>query len=799
MAPYEKFEPGETDIISIVDVDYYIDMETMMVEHFQPYLLYTLVPSRAAKDDGDYGYCFDRSGNVKYHVSGGGWYPSQLWNWDGDSVRVFKRTFGVVTQMACYALERRQVDPDHQVIMLIPLYRSTNMLTTWLLRDRVQARQLERFQPVQDGFVRFYVTTQQGRSVTTGLCDEYTSSVVPASIDAAIASAKRTVSGKLTLITVKSKMDGGGVTALKNHVGAEALLEFHLRGLPTRTNVSLVDSVRRFQWLPNGVEPEPDAKPGMTAFMLPLLDGGFVPDTTQGNEQRMVDKRVKEVTAKEQPLTPFLVKTVNEFCSFLIPDDVAGTLFPVDVEEVYARQPKPSQQMILRQAEHGQPKQVTQQFMKREAYGKVNNPRPISTINGVTKREFSRYVYAFTDHIMKPRPWYAFGKPPVAVAERVVGVCEKSNFVADADAHHMDGHHGNVLEFLERTAMGRSFGPDHKAKLYELMKQTHHLKAVTAFGIAYMTEYHRLSGVADTSSSNTMDTAFIAYLGYRLMGYSPEEAWQMLEEKGLFGGDDSMSGDLDSKAAKRAAQMVGQVWEVETIRRGELGVSFLARRYGPGVWYGDTNSCCDIKRQLAKFHLTVNLPSNVTPEKKLAEKSFSFSLTDSNTPIIGEFARRALELFPLKKEQFTNELKIWGVEMDASKQYPNERDDWMSDIVDTDLPDFDVPAFRDWLRRANRRTILCPPRFAESLPPNPKSGVVCVDGDIVVTTDGPGTVEEGGADSKGGTDAKPHFRARKPKPERSSRKTVTTDNNPSESRAWPREQKVPAVERKATK
>ena len=89
-------------------------------------MLYTLVPSRAGKDAGDYGYRFMSSGEVEYHVSGGGRYNHELWNWDGDSVRVFRYLFGVPIGMACYAIERRQMDEDHQVVLLVPLYRTVN-------------------------------------------------------------------------------------------------------------------------------------------------------------------------------------------------------------------------------------------------------------------------------------------------------------------------------------------------------------------------------------------------------------------------------------------------------------------------------------------------------------------------------------------------------------------------------------------------------------------------------------------------------------------------------------------------
>jgi len=767
MAPATNLEPARSDILSMVDVDYYVDMEEMLMDRFQPYMLYTLVPSRAGKDAGDYGYRFMSSGKVEYHVSGGGRYNHELWNWDGDSVRVFRYLFGVPIGMACYAIERRQMDDDHQVVLLVPLYRTVNPFMTWIATGRLQARPLRRFNPVVDGFVRFYVSKPGGLEVVTGVTGEYSSSSVPAHVDSTIASVANTISGKLTLSTVKAKLDDGRPTDIKNHRGAEVLLEFHLKRKPTIEQVSIVDTVRRFQWVPKGAEPDTDAKPGMTAFMQPLLDGGFTPDVCEGNEKRFVDKRIKEIASKELHMDSFMLKCMDEFAAFVVPDPEMYSLNPVDVDEVYARQSKPSQQAILREAEHGTPIPVTQQFMKREAYGRVNDPRGISTINGVDKREYSRFIYAFTDTFMKRQKWYAFGKSPKEVAERVAEISEKAHKLFKTDFSRMDGRHSNVLTFLEKLVLLRAFHPSHHTHFLETFNRHNHLRARTKFGISYETMFQRLSGGADTSSSNTLDTAFIAYLTYRMMTMEPKEAWELL---GIYGGDDGLSADMDPQVATRAAVRVGQVLDLEGVNRGELGVAFLARRYGPDVWYGDTNSCCDIKRQLSKFHLTVNLPSKVTPVRKLQEKSLAFAFTDANTPIIGEFVSKVLELHPHPKSEFKNELGIWGVEMDAERQYPNSKAEWMEDIVSAELPDFNVALFREWLAQSDGGTILSAPRFADPLPVDPQPGVVSVDGDLIVTAnDRPGT---GGQEAR--TESRPNgkanFRPRQPKTERPTHK-----------------------------
>jgi hypothetical protein len=770
MCPATAASPQPDDVLGIVDVDYYVDMPRLLTQYFQPYLIYTFVPSRAARARGEYKYCFLEDGSVEYRVSGGGSYRHKLWNWDGDSLKAVSYWYGIPWTYRGYAIERRQMDDDHQLILLAPLAGTNNPLTTAMALWKLDASTLKRFNPIYKNFVRFYVNTKEALMVATGKPRSYSDSFVPADVDDSIRSTMKVVSGKLTLASVKSKMDDGCPTEIENHRGAEVLLEFHLADVQQRNveTVSLVDTVRRFQYVPKNAVPDPEAKPGMVAFMRPILDGGFVPDICRGNEDRFVEERVKKIKTEEMPLDMFTLNCMRDFIRKLIP--TPHRVFPTDIETVYERQSKPSQRAILAAADNGQSNSVTKQFMKREAYGQVTDPRGISQINGVDKRDYSRYIYAFADHVLKPQAWYAFGRTPREIAERVTEICSDADYVDLTDFSRMDGRVSNIARELERLAMFRAFGPDYHVELYELMRKQCFLTAVTVFKIRYKTENQRLSGSPETSAFNTLLTAFIMYMAFRRMKtplgryYTSEEAWNNL---GIYGGDDGLTAGLDRGIAKASAAGVGQKLDLERVPRGKLGVSFLARRYGPDVWYGDSNSCCDLKRQLTKFHLTVNLPQNIPPWKRLQEKAFSFALTDRNSPVMGEFVRKVLELYPLKPEEFKNELGIWGVEMDADRQYPNESAEWMEDIVNTELANFDLDHFRSWLRSSDSESIFHPPRLAEPIPPNPKPGVVAIDGDLNVVRhvgDDGGRATSPPAKSNGKT----AFRPRKPKAERPS-------------------------------
>jgi len=296
----------------------------------------------------------------------------------------------------------------------------------------------------------------------------------------------------------------------------------------------------------------------------------------------------------------------------------------------------------------------------------------------------------------------------------------------------MDGRVSEIARYLERALMLRLFRPRQHVEILRLMKSQTGLRAKTTFGVRYDTGMARASGSPETSAFNTVLNAFTAFLGYRMTRrdgryVTASEAWAML---GTYGGDDGLSVDQDRKAAEKAARMVGQVMTVERTVRGNTGVSFLARHYGPDVWQGDVNSCCDIRRQLAKFHTTAKLPGNVTPITKLREKAYAFSLTDSGTPVIGRLCTKVLELAPMRKDQFQNVLGIWNV-VDDGNQYPNVNAGWMLDLLREQIPEFNLDVFSAWVEGANIETILTPPMCAPQVEAAVRNGIAAVDGDFI--------------------------------------------------------------------
>jgi hypothetical protein len=217
---------------------------------------------------------------------------------------------------------------------------------------------------------------------------------------------------------------------------------------------------------------------------------------------------------------------------------------------------------------------------------------------------------------------------------------------------------------------------------------------------------------------------------------TPGEAYARL---GIYAGDDGLTADIDPEFYKDTASNLGLKLTVDVVKRGEPGVSFLARYYSPKVWYGEPDSCCDIQRQLAKFHVTVKLPSDVTPTDKLLEKSRSYYLSDANTPVLGPFVSKVVQLHGKLPEVTvkTSLLRSWMVDTlghgEADEQYPNAYGEWMVDLLNKQLPMFDHEVFNRWLGTVNTiEKCLLPPTCNPPPPLKESDAKTYVNDDVVI-------------------------------------------------------------------
>jgi hypothetical protein len=722
-------------LLTYVDVDYHAAMDKMLLRHHNTYLLYTIAPEAPAGTLKDAAYRFIDN-EIEMTVAGGGQFRHKLWDYGMDCVSVsgFSRWN---YRYATYLIERRQVSPSRVVIMLTPI-GSFSAIQAVLARFRLTRKTLKRFEPLDCGFNVMNVQRVDGRHVSISRNGSWESVTVSAREDAALMESALLCRGKkieLTKATVESFLSKSRPSP---KLDAALLTPYYASrvGINTGPTVYPVEfGVAQVQFKPTEYEQLPAT---IASYASPLLGPACALDACKSNDERCIQKRV---TTKATPTfmpTSHTISCMNSFVNHLVPADRAGTGVPVDEEEVYRKQPRPTQQTILKRADVSGPnyRDIIKSFQKREALDGAGDPRNISTVCGEDKAAESRFIYAISPLLSK-EPWYAFGRTPDQIAQRVGDVCEHSDAVLLSDLSRMDGHEASAGRLLTKALLLRYFREVYHEDIIASLDSQHHRSGVSSFGVWFETLWSRLSGSPETSAFNTIVNAFMFYMAYRATKrngryLTDAQAWKMLQTSVVVGGDDGVGGDVSKEAYSKACRMMGHVATGDVLQRGAKGVTFLARIYHPDVWYGNVNSCTDIKRAVLKFHTSANLPASVTPLQKMAEKCQSVMKTDSHTPILGDLASAFLRCYNGKAASGDGG---WWAQYDLDDQFPNSNDDaWMDDLVHEQIPTYDLGAFRAHINslRAPGAFLNIPMFMEQPIRPKKHTREVVIDGDVGV-------------------------------------------------------------------
>lgn len=735
-------ERTEQAVHVMVDVDYYADMPRFLCEHRGPVMLYTTIPTAAAHTEPGLSFRFNQQGELVTTVSGGAEYRHLLWNYGVDFVVAASMNWGFLQPLVdpnipttrfwpsysatAYNVDRRTApdSPHRSVVLLAPVGTWYGIWATLLLT--LEHRMLRRHDFLSrdaagkpDGFVRVGVMKEDAHLVSTARVDSHRAVTVPVTKDDEVATFARLAPTTLSVPSV--------LGIVETREDAAILVEYHRlkRGTVPDTVHTAAVGVKAFVASPSHYDE--DAKPSIVAYMSPVVeDGVYAPVDSVDNDAAGVAKRVTELASSVEP-TEFHLLVIEEFIDRLFPQ--SGLLHPVEYETVVERQSRPSQRRLLVDAENTVAmKRRIKSFVKNEPYPEPKAPRMISQINTHDKVEYSQLTYALCDwmHDAPSASWYAFAKKPREIAEEIAAICADADYVIKTDFSRFDGRVSSLLRHLERQVLLRAFGPQYHGRILEIHRSQYTLPAISKNGVAYDTIYARNSGSPETSLFNSIANAFVNFLAFRMMhaGSSYLQADAAYGRLGIYGGDDGLTANLPPALFNKAAASVGQSAKTEKVRRGELGVMFLARCYGPNVWYGDANSCCDVARQVAKFHTSVTLPPSISPLEKLVTKLRAFALTDANTPVFRTWIRAvedwlaahtdaaaALEAKIAGHEVLLATIKPWGVQEhpDASVQYPNEDSGWMEQVLDDGMPGFDLARFESWCANMTSIDVLSPP------------------------------------------------------------------------------------------
>jgi len=705
-------------IVVMVDCDYYIDMPDFLLQHDNTVVLYTTTPESVGDSEGNSSHYFR---NNVYHeiVAGGGRYSHQLWDYGHDHITVcgFK---GMTVVRKMYKIERRKVARNRSLVLL-QLTAVTSCCGVYF-GTKIRPNPLRTLRPeiaTENGFYNILRVVHKDKlCISVSRSGGCTSATVHVSDYDHLLSIKANVKN-ITKATVESYITQDGAR------GAAAILHDFLNATANPPSQYMIINdlgISSYQFVREVIDFDSDAKPCLEAFMSPFVGPAIAPENTVNNDLRCAEQRVVAVQhTKPLNVTKFTMQCITEAVQFLV-KDVGHRIAPVSFNEVFVRQPKPTQQRILLDADALGPRErrdVIQSFMKSEAYGKYTDPRNISTLPGSIKYRYARYVYAITDAVKGKWKWYAFGKTPKQIANQVAGIASRAkSHIVIGDLSRMDGNRSNVGRLFVKTLYMSLFYEHYLDELNELMNRQIFCKAFTKHGVQYNTMYSMLSGAGDTSFSNSLECFFKSYLGFRYAGFEPLHAYRNSSDNCVFGGDDSAEGDADPQCVVRAAKTLGHTQTNDVIMRGDRGVNFLSRYYSPMVWYGDPQSMCDFKRQILKFHSTprrgVDYSVEINCLKKLQEKALSFALTDRHTPIIGQFCVTVLQMCNTDVDVLMAQAKFgdrWWSRFEESEQFPQAPNaDWMLDEITQQLPELDFKTFDEWISKVTKPSeLLSPP------------------------------------------------------------------------------------------
>jgi hypothetical protein len=658
-----------------------------------PTLLYTVVPQDAAGRVMNTSFGFIDNDFVSY-VDGGAKYRHKLWNYNGDWVR----TNGWLGY-TIFSIDRKRVDPLHELVLLTPI--------KWVfapLANLWSGQHLDRWNVAVTTETDKWTVFNSGEDVTIAQQNDVTPNFlcarIPLSADAglrALRSSQKSELGSYQIMT----MTKFKVTDPKD-VAMCAIATAYYRAAvpPSDIYVHPIDkSVRRYQMLYRPYEV--NARPSMFAWCSPLVDAAYAPDSCLSNDVAFAQDRVIKLDQRDKFIDCGKALRMETIMAEFISHFPKHTLHPLDLDDIYTRQHRPTQRHILDKARNavGKLKYLVKSFMKRESYSNVKDPRCISTIEPQSKLHWSRYVYALADLLKTDSDkyhWYAFGKTPLEIARAVARLCMRAkSHVGETDCSRMDGRIATMARKLERGLMLHLFPPEYHEEIIKYMESQHHVNCITKFAYFYASWWCRLSGSPETSAFNTILNAFMAYAAGRIQfpNLSPKELWNWL---GQYGGDDGVSADIKPEIYASVAETCGQLLTYEKIMRGEQGVNFLSRFYSKDVWTGDVNSMCDLRRQLSKWHVSTHDTKLHAPGDIGLGKATGYILTDPNTPILGRLSLLTLKCFGTGSAVVSNDQgkhMSWWAQFDESVQFPNDVGDWGIDHIKMYFPEFNMDRF----------------------------------------------------------------------------------------------------------
>jgi hypothetical protein len=679
-------DPMPQDVITCIDVDYYLKDPEQIFGFVNPAVIHTFSPRAVCGFDGDAPFRI-LDDHVHYDVSGGASWKHRVWDWTayGEYLEFAVQSPGLVGSLLSWIGVQKVVYqkvhhsrpwetcPHRALVWLLPQFTSYKIC--WLPSDLV-VRKLSR--------VDYSDSTRPGwNSLVYQTKDEVRINFGRAGEDACMDMLKSdfdVLMGLQSAQSVTSRMLGMGY----NKPCELALVgQYFRKAGPTLVDPHRVSrpSTVKVHW-PASFEADVEES-SARAYAAPLVtDGNLMPMIKRW--ECLSDSLERRVTfAKNEVEPPFRYnRLAEEFVRLVVPIPCQG--HPMLLEEAKDELSKPSQILAVTNVwetvdmEH---RRLIEAFVKNEPT--MKNGRIISSFADARfLLKFSTYTLRFRDRVLHAewnKHWFCPGSTPLELAKKVQEYVGSIHTPCEGDFTNLDG---SVSLWLQRRVMNavynRYFHPQHRK---ELSSYTDMMVSCPArakrFGFRYDAGVGVKSGSPTTCDLNTVAGAFVMYCAIRkaLPELTAEEAYQHI---GLAFGDDGLFDAAFASAWNKVAKDLGLTLKVEKYQP-DKGLVFLARVF-PDPWKTLT-SFQDPLRTWRKLHLTSRDPT-IPLADAAVDRLEGYLVTDALTPITSEYAASLVRLYrpqttvnrPKRKDR-NREVPYWLTIGGA----------WPQDVADVEL------------------------------------------------------------------------------------------------------------------
>jgi len=621
-------------IIKMTDVDYYVNIKSYLTGHYV--LMYTFVPTDVAGSTTNGTYRVINGNQIETHITGGGHYVHPVWDYETDHL-VVDHWWG----SSFYLIEQKSISDDRRIVFLNPI-RNVYGPIAWLIPGyRCRYRRL-----TYDNIAYIKSTSVGSQPIVKhsfALTDSHTSATIEDKVLVAIQArlqhvAKPTMSDVERIIRIDDTKDAHVLAGILFNVMLHPILG-QLVANHNHYPITRYESGDN-GYLPLGPLVTEDGRPAMRKITAPFMLNAAHPMRSENSDRACIKGRITDVKNPVKSVPPSYFRWVDEFASMLVPDEIANTLCPEGYDYLYDQWNRPIQRTMLDKVKHVlyfEKPWAVKSFQKAEMYAKITYPRNISTLPTGHNARGGQFAYVFSKYILKDCHWYAFGKHPSTISHNLHDKVRRSTKVIPTDLTKLDGSCGFFHTHIVKTCAIRAFAIPYKNELSRLMDREAHARGFTNHGICYEAEDNTLSGSSWTSARNSLANAACVYIALRQSGLDPKQAYAAL---GIYGGDDGITCDIDENLLTKVFAKTGLVLKAEVLHQGNP-VPFLGRYFIDPWTLPD--SVADVPRQLRKLHMTAT-PDSVPTPVVLRRRAEAILVTDSNTPVLSNWARAILRI-----------------------------------------------------------------------------------------------------------------------------------------------------------